>query len=98
MRLTIDNYYDFKIYFDRVYFNIEFKYKFSLLNKIMNLINITQRFYGETIVDFNKIFGLNKNYFVLIKELNLSDIKLLSKQKIKDIEGIYDKLFNYVRN
>ena len=98
MRLSIESYYDYKIYFDKVYFNIDFKLKFSLLNKIMNLVNITQRFYGETIVDFNKVFGLNKNYFILIKELNISDIKLLSKQKITEIEAIYDRLFNYIRN
>ncbi len=97
MRLSLNNYYDYKIYYDKCYITLHPKQKLRYLSKSFNLINITQKFYYENIHDLIKAFSISKNYYVLIKEFDMNDFKLLSTKKISEIERIYDKVINYIR-
>lgn len=97
MRLSLEKFFDFKLFFDRFNIQINFKKRFIFLKRMLNLINVTQKFYVDDINTFHKLFGLDKRYFLLIKELEIKDIKLLGKKKITEIEKIYEKVYEYVR-
>lgn len=95
MRATIENYFEYKIIFDKFNIQINFRRKFIFLKKMLNLMNVTQRFYNEDIINLKKLFSIDKRYYSIIKDLQLTDLRLLSKDKMSIIEGIFENVYTY---
>ena len=98
MRLSLEDYFNYKIYFDQVYITIDIKKKFSYLKKVMNLINVTQKFTNNTFEDFYKIFNIKRNYYLIIKDIGVNNLNLFGKKKIKNIVNIYNRFYYYVQS
>lgn len=98
MRLNFENYLDFKLYFDTFNITISFKKKFLFLKKMLNSINFTQKFYVDDMKIFQKLFTIDKRYYLIIKELEIKDLVLVDKKKRKEIENFCGKIVLYVKS
>ncbi len=65
---------------------------------MLNSINFTQKFYVDDMKAFQKLFNIDKRYYLIIKELELKDLVLLDKKKRKEIEIFYSKIILYVKS
>lgn len=97
MRVDIKIFYEYKLLFDKFYFNPIFSKKLLFLKKMFNLINLSQKFYSENIKELYKILNINHNYFQLIKEINEGQFKILPQKKKEYIEYVFERFIRYVK-